>query len=166
MIMSNQIVLDRCAELGLSLRHVQRLAAAAHHAGAQAFLWVQGLVTFATLKTRRWLSMAAQTSNVSYRGTLTAETLLEILTIGEVPAAFSPHVRYLLNEASIQILVMVVEQAAQQSGAPIETIWCNVDGLRSKWSRREKSHGRWIRASSSPVIQMTFHGSCPRSVGG
>jgi hypothetical protein len=76
---------------------------------------------------------------VSYRGTLTPETLLNTLMTGEVSPAFSPHVRYLLNEAPIQIVVMAVEQAAQQSGTSIETIWCNVERLAVELQSHRKA---------------------------
>jgi hypothetical protein len=82
--------------------------------------------TFAPLTPRRWLWMAAQTTSVSYRGILTPELLLEILTTGEVPPMFSSHVLHLLEEAPIPIVVLAVEQAAQQSGVPIAAIWCNM----------------------------------------
>ena len=95
-----------------------------------------GLYDLAVLKPRRWLWMAAQTSSVSYRGILTPEVLLAILTTGEVPPEFTSHVLHLLEEAPIQIVVMAVEQAAQQSGVPIETIWRNVAQLADEMQSR------------------------------
>lgn len=115
---------SRCAALGLSFDQAQRIALASGSTLPLAL----GLdfVTFAPLKPRRWLWMAAQTSSVRYRGLLTPELLLEILTTGEVPRGFASHVLHLLEEAPIQIVVLAVEQAAQQSGLPITTIWRNV----------------------------------------
>lgn len=122
--MTDPVILTRCAELGLSFDQAQRIA----HASGSALPWALGLdfVTFTPLKPRRWLWMAAQTSSVSYRSLLTPELLLEILTTGESPAVFKSHVLHLLEEAPIQIVVLAVEQAAQQSGVPIATIWHNV----------------------------------------
>lgn len=129
----------RCDALGLSLAHAQRLAAATDHVGPPALLWVLGLdlATLTPLKPRRWLWMAAQTASVSYREILTPEALLAILTTGAVPAAFAAHVGHLLDEAPIQLVIMAVEQAAQQSGTPIETIWRNVERIAGMWSRRQ-----------------------------
>lgn len=81
--------------------------------------------------------MAAQTASVSYRGTLTPDALLAILTTGVVPAAFSAHVAHLFDEAPIQLVVMAVEQAAQQSDVPIAAIWRNVERLAGMWSQRQ-----------------------------
>lgn len=95
------------------------------------------LATLAPLESRRWLWMATQTASVNYLETLTPEELLEILTTGEVPAAFAPHVWHLLDEAPIQVVVLAVEQAARQSGTPIETIWRNVALIAGMQSRRQ-----------------------------
>jgi hypothetical protein len=95
------------------------------------------LATLAPLEPRRWLWMAAQTASVSYLETLTPEELLDVLTTGDVPAAFAPHVWHLLDEAPIQVVVLAVEQAARQSGTPIETIWCNVARIAGMQSRRQ-----------------------------
>lgn len=55
-----------------------------------------------------------------------------------MPAAFAAHVGHLLDEAPIQGVVLAVEQAAQQSGTPIETIWGSVERIASKMqSQRE-----------------------------
>jgi hypothetical protein len=82
-----QAVCTRCAALGLSLAHAQRLAAATNHTDPQALLWVLGL-DFGTL-------------------------------------------------APIQLVVMAVEQAAQQSDMPINAIWGNVERIAGMWSLRQ-----------------------------
>lgn len=48
---------------------------------------------------------------------------------GEAPAEFLAHVGHFLNEAPMQLVVMAIEQAAQQSGVPIAGIWRNVAQL-------------------------------------
>lgn len=130
------VIRTRCDALGLSLAHAQRLVTVAQtgYADTQALLWVLGLdfSTLAPLAPRRWLWMAAQTASVSYRETLTPEALTLILTTGSVPAAFSSHVLHLLDEAPIQLVVMAVEQAAQQSEVPIATIWHNVERIAGR----------------------------------
>lgn len=133
-ILAELAIRSRCAALGLSFDQAQRIALASGSTLPLAL----GLdfVTFTPLKPRRWLWMAAQTSSVSYRGLLTPELLLEILTTGEVPCAFASHVLHLLEEAPIQIVVLAVEQAAQQSGMPIATIWRNVARIADEMQSR------------------------------
>jgi len=109
---TDTVIRTRCAALGRSFDQAQRIALAS----SDPLPWALGLdsVTLAVLRPRRWLWMAAQTSNVSYRGILTPEVLLTILTTGEVPPEFVAHVVHFLEEVPIQIVVMAVEQAAQQ----------------------------------------------------
>ena len=141
--LDDQAICDRCAALGLSIEHAQRLAVAANETDPQSLLRVLGLdfATLVPLKPRRWLWMVAQTSSVSYRRILTPEALLEILTTGEVPPVFLSHVLHLLDEASIQSVVMAVEQAAQKSGIPIEVLWRNVELISEKTQSRR--NGAW-----------------------
>jgi hypothetical protein len=54
--------------------------------------------------------MAAQTSSVSYRGTLTPEVPLGVLVIGDVPAEFGPHLAHFVEEAPIPMVVQAVEE--------------------------------------------------------
>jgi len=82
--------------------------------------------------------MAAQTSSVSYRGTLTPDTLQGIFTTGEVPTDFVAHVCHLLDEAPIGMVVMAIEQAAQQGSIPIQTIWRNVERIANEMPSRRK----------------------------
>jgi len=141
--LDDQAICDRCAALGLSIEHAQRLAAAADETDPQSLLRVLGL-DFATrvpLKPRRWLWMVAQTSSVSYRRILTPETLLEVLTTGDVPPEFLSHVLHLLDEAPIQCVVMAVEQAAQKSGVPIDVLWRNVELISEQ--TRSRRNGAW-----------------------
>lgn len=63
--------------------------------------------------------MAAQTSGVSYHGTLTAEKLLDCLMTGDVPAEVAPAIGHFLEEAPMQLVVMAIEDVAQQTGLPI-----------------------------------------------
>lgn len=141
--LDDQAICDRCAALGLSIEHAQRLAAAANETDPQSLLRVLGLdfATLVPLKPRRWLWMVAQSSSVSYRRILTPETLLEILTTGDVPPIFLSHVLHVLDEASIQSVVMAVEQAAQESGIPIAVIWRNVAQISEKMQSHR--NGAW-----------------------
>lgn len=141
--LDDQAICDRCAVLGLSIEHAQRLAAVANKTDPQSLLRVLGLdfATLVPLKPRRWLWMVAQTASVSYRRILTPETLLEILTTGDVPPLFLSHVLHVLDEASIQSVVMAVEQAAQESGIPIAVIWRNVAQISEKMQSHR--NGAW-----------------------
>ena len=77
--------------------------------------------------------MAAQTSSVSYRGTLTPEILLAVLVIGEVPTAFGAH---------LYVVVQPAEEASQQSGMSISEIWTNVRRLAGR---------RLLQALATPI---------------
>jgi hypothetical protein len=85
------------------------------------------------LKPRKWLWMAAQTCSVSYRKTLTPETLLSILTSGDVPEENISNIVHFLQEAPVQNVVMAVDQAAQQSGLPAEFLWRNLELIATIW---------------------------------
>lgn len=91
-------------------------------------------LTLAPLKPRRWLWMAAQTCSLSYREPLTPQGLLEVLTTGAVPPAAVATIVHFLEEAPIQVVVMAIEQAAQQSGVAIAQIWRHVDQIAAAWS--------------------------------
>jgi len=147
--LDNQAIWDRCAALGLSIEHAQRLAAAANPTDPQSLLRVLGLdiATLAPLKSRRWLWMVAQSSSVSYRRILTPETLLEIFTTGDVPPEFLSHVLHLLDEVSIQCVVMAVEQAAQKSGIPIKVLWRNVERISEE--TQSCRNGTWTTSSNN-----------------
>lgn len=130
----NPAIIARCAALGLSLAQVQRLAGVDH--SAQDLAWVLGLdpVLLTPLKPRRWLWMAAQTCSVSYREPLTPEGLLEVLTTGTLPPGDVATFLHFLEEAPLSIVVMAIEQAAQQSGVIITEIWRNVDQIAAAWA--------------------------------
>lgn len=117
-------IASRCAELGLSLPQVQALADAGPFTST-----VEQVLGLDSKPGKRWLWMAAQTSSVSYRGTLTPEILLGVLVIGDVPAEFGAHIVHFVEEAPIPMVVQAVEEASRQSGMPISEIWANVRRL-------------------------------------
>ncbi|CAG4892654.1 hypothetical protein [Paraburkholderia gardini] len=132
-------ILERCEALGLSLLRAVQLAMASDSKDPQSLLRVLDLdfSTFLPMQHRRpmrWLWMAARTSSISYRGTLTEDALLAILLSGEVPPGFEAHIGHLLDEAPISLVVMAVEQAAQTSGAPIMLVWNNIRLLAASYS--------------------------------
>jgi hypothetical protein len=130
----NPAIIARCAALELSLAQVQRLAGPDH--SLRDLAWVLGLdpVSMTPLKPRRWVWMAAATSSVSYRIVLTTERLVEVLTTGTLLPADVATFLHFLEEAPIQVVVMAVEQVAQESGVPIAQIWRNLDQIAAAWS--------------------------------
>lgn len=126
-------ILARCEALGLPLLKAVQLAAS-DPADPYALLRLLDL-DFETCepiqrsRPQRSLWMAAQTSSVSYRGTLTEEVLLDLLTGGKVPAGFAAHLGCFLDEVPVGMVVMAVAEAAQRSGTPIQTVWRNVEAL-------------------------------------
>ncbi|EHP37724.1 hypothetical protein OR16_41254, partial [Cupriavidus basilensis OR16] len=78
---ARQAILARSAALGLSLAQAQRFAAALDGTDPHALLRVLGLdlSMLKPLRPRHWLWMAAQTSSVSYRDTLTPDAPLGAL---------------------------------------------------------------------------------------
>ena len=97
---TNQIILDRCTELGISLETARSIGKESGYG-----------------------------DGVSYRTTMPEEALVWILASGEVPQAFAAHVSHLLDDAPAQILVMAAEQAALQAGQSVAAIWTNIFDL-------------------------------------
>ena len=128
-------IVERCSTLGLTISQAQLMASAGEGFGPLDLPQVLGLnpITMAPLKPRQWLWMAAQTCSVSYRKTLTPETLLSILTTGNVPEDYVSNIVHFLQEAPVQIVVMAVDQAAQQSGSPAAFLWRNLELIASIW---------------------------------
>lgn len=114
----------RCVKLGLSVLQAQALA----NVGPFP-LTVEQVLGFDNKPGKRWLWMAAQTSSVSYRGTLTPEILLGVLVTGVVPVEFRAHLIHFVEEAPIPTVVQAVEEASQKSGVPISEVWANVREL-------------------------------------
>ena len=121
----------RCGALGLARPQAQALADAAPFPSGLVHVLGLDPDTLAPLPAKRWLWMAAQTSSVSYRGALTPDVLLAVLVSGDVPDEYQAHVTHFLDEAPMQLVVMAIEQAAQQSGVPIACIWRSVAQLNS-----------------------------------
>ncbi|MDO8313058.1 MAG: hypothetical protein Q7T25_14080 [Sideroxyarcus sp.] len=133
-VANTQAIIARCAALGLSFTQVQRLAGPDHSLRDLAEVLGLDGVSFAPLNPRNWLSMAAQTCSVSYRVVLTPERLLEALTTGTVAPSDVATFLHFLEEAPLLIVVMAVEQAAQESGVTIGQIWRYLDQIAATWS--------------------------------
>jgi hypothetical protein len=126
----------RCTALGLERLQAQALVDAGLFPSSLVHVLGLDPATLAPLPAKPWLRMAAQTSSVSYRAVLTPDILLAVLVSGDVSDEFQAHLIHFLNEAPMQLVVMAVEQAAQQSGMPITRIWRSVDQLNSRLQGR------------------------------
>lgn len=140
-----QAVVERCRALGLSLDQARRLASMLSATDPHALARALGLDTrtLQPLKARRWLWMAAQTSSVSYRGTLTEDELQDILATGNVPVGRQPHVGHFVNEAPIQVVVMAIEQVALRRRVPIGEVWAVFGRLVRKYGYQGKA-AQWL----------------------
>lgn len=78
---------------------------------------------------KRGLWMAAKTASVSYARELAPAELEQILTNGDVPPSFAPHLTHLLDEAPVPTVVMAVEEAAAHAHLPPRQVWRNVAKL-------------------------------------
>ena len=128
---TNRIIIDRCAELGISLETARSIGKESGYDKTEAVCWAIGLdpATLQPLRARNWIRMAAETSSVSYRTIMPEEALVAILASGDVPSSFIAHVSHLLDGAPAQIVVMAAEQAALRACHPVATIWTNIFNL-------------------------------------
>ena len=83
---------------------------------------------------KRGLWMAAKTASVSYAHELAPEVLEQVLSSGDVPPSFSPHLTHLLDEAPVPTVVMAVEEAAAHAHLPPRKVWRNVAKLAQSLS--------------------------------
>jgi hypothetical protein len=151
-------ILDRCAVLGLSLLQAVQLANAADPHDPQSLLRVLDLdfSTYEPMSRRspkHWLRMAAQTSSVSYRGTLREGALLEILTTGIVPAGFEAHVGHFLDEAPVDFVVFSVAEVAQKNQTSIQLVWDIVTQLANRHSDHRQSLWARFACTNHPPAQ-------------
>lgn len=140
----DQRILDRCAALGLTLPKAMQLAVASDSKDPYSLLRLLDLdfSTYEPIRHRhpkRWVWMAARTSSVSYRGTLTEEALLTILAGGVVPPAFDAHIGSLLDEAPISIVLLAIEETSRVTGQPIDAIWRIVGELAQRYCSARRS---------------------------
>jgi transcriptional regulator with XRE-family HTH domain len=80
-------------------------------------------------KRLRGLWMAAKTSSVSYKGELSSDMLKQALASGIAPAGYEAHMIHLFDEAPVELVVMAVEETAQQEDVEPARIWANVARL-------------------------------------
>jgi transcriptional regulator with XRE-family HTH domain len=61
------------------------------------------------------LEVAARTASTSYKKTLGPEKLAEMLTSGEAPDEYRPHLMTLLDETPLPVVIKAIQEAAQRS---------------------------------------------------
>ena len=84
------------------------------------------------------LDLAARTASVSYRMSIHADQVRELLTTGVVPRQFMPHVHTLLEEAPVSLLARVVEELHEGLGLDRTQGWRKMRTLAQQFkSSRE-----------------------------
>jgi hypothetical protein len=136
----DQKINARCEMLGLTRDRAERFAAIADPTDAHGLLRVLGLdfETLVPLKPRRWLWMAAKTSSVSYKTEISAETLQLALATGCIPAEYECNLLHFLDEASVQLIVMSVEETASSESISPTVIWSNLAKLSHQLGARRR----------------------------
>ena len=131
----------RLAKLAdLSRQTVQRLEAGTiNDLGFQRLARLLGVLglsfdtpSISARQRKKGLWMAAKTSSVSYRKELTSEKLQHALSSGNVPLGFESNLLHFLDEAPVPVVVMAVEETAQQESIDPTAIWSNVNTLAKK----------------------------------
>jgi len=61
------------------------------------------------------LVVAARTASTSYKKALTPETLAEMLTSGDAPDEYRPHLMTLLDETPLPVVIKAIQEAVQRS---------------------------------------------------
>lgn len=147
-----QRVRDRREELGLSQARLAKLGGLSRvtinqlETGSICDLGVSKLLTLLDLlgltlealprpMQGHALRMASRTASVSYKRELTCTELSQALADGTLPIGITPHIATLLDEAPLQIIVLAVEEAAQQEHVAPKAIWRHV----IKWARELQS---------------------------
>jgi transcriptional regulator with XRE-family HTH domain len=85
--------------------------------------------SLAARQRKNGLWMAAKTSSVSYRREMSSEELEHALFSGTVPTGLQSNLLHFLDEAPLPVVVMAVEETAQQEKVAPATIWTNVGKL-------------------------------------
>lgn len=84
------------------------------------------------------LARAAATASVSFRMRLARPALKRILTSGELPDKYIPHMHALLDDAPVSLLGAVAEQLHDEERLSREAVWKNYRNLaRQVKSRRD-----------------------------
>lgn len=133
----SQIIAHRCHQLGLTLEQAQHLAVENDQNDPNSiyrllYLEFDTLEPVKTRNPKKWLWMAANTSNVSYRSQLTEDELKMILLTGQVPSNRIANALHLLDEAPMVMIIMAAHEVAMMSQRPASEIVANVGHIAEK----------------------------------
>ena len=78
---------------------------------------------------KRGLWMAAKNASVSYLQEVPPDTLGHALASGSVPKGYAAHLKHLLDETPVPLVVMTVEEAAENEGVAPKAVWRTVAKL-------------------------------------
>jgi hypothetical protein len=70
--------------------------------------------------------MASQTASVSYKSNLKSNDLSHSLASGDLPDRIYPYIATFLDEAPLELIVSVVEEASQLNKVQPKAIWKNI----------------------------------------
>jgi transcriptional regulator with XRE-family HTH domain len=82
------------------------------------------------------LKRAANSAGVSYKTSLTAAQLKNILMKGQVPSKYEPHLHALLDDAPVSLLAAVAEQLNEEVHISRDSVWRNYRDLASQVKSR------------------------------
>lgn len=88
-----------------------------------------GTPSAAERQRKKGLWMAAMSSSVSYRKELTSDDLQQALCTGKPVPGLEANLSHFIDETPLQLVVMAVEEAAQQSSIQPQKIWKNLAKL-------------------------------------
>lgn len=80
-------------------------------------------------KHKKALWMAAKSCSVSYCTELTSDHLQQVLSTGKVLSGFEANLLHFLDELPVQLIVMSIEEVAQQTSVKPQKIWKNIAKL-------------------------------------
>jgi transcriptional regulator with XRE-family HTH domain len=75
------------------------------------------------LKPKSPFVIGARTASVSYRRVIDPDQLRQMLSTGQVPDEYKPHLYTLLEEASISLIASLVEELHIETGSDRALIW-------------------------------------------
>ncbi|WP_326539866.1 helix-turn-helix transcriptional regulator [Pseudorhodoferax sp.] len=83
---------------------------------------------------KRGLWMAAKNASVSHVDEVPPDALGRALVSGSVPKGYAAHLTHLLDEAPVPLVVMAVEEAAENQGVAPKAVWRSVAKLAKSLS--------------------------------
>jgi transcriptional regulator with XRE-family HTH domain len=92
---------------------------------------------------RSAVELIAQSASVSFRSELPAHVVDQVVSSGEVPDEWLPHIAVILDETSDGLLLSAIRDIAVRTGRSADTLWRN---LRQIAADMDSPHPRWQHA--------------------